>query len=88
MYDQTCQRRLLRNHTGDGRYDTAHKDLRPSETRLSEKDLQTLITAFHNFINPFEVKVKEDLFCISSGARAPDEVAKDILNDEAVGKAF
>ena len=50
-------------------------------------NLQTLITGFHNFINPFEVEVKEGLFCIPSGARAPDEVANDVLNDEAVGKA-
>ena len=49
--------------------DTAHKDLQPSEIRHGEKDLQTLITAFHNFINTFEVEVNEDLFCISSGAR-------------------
>ena len=40
-----------------------------------------------NFINPFEVEVKEDLFCISSSARAQAEVANDILNVEAAGKA-
>ena len=67
--------------------DTAHKDLRPSEIRRGEEYLQTLITAFHNFINPFEVGINKDLFCISSGARAPDEIANDILNAEAVGKA-
>ena len=67
--------------------DTAHKDLRSSEIRRGEKDLQTLITAFHNFINPFEVEVKEDLFCISSGARVQAEVVNDILTAEAVGKA-
>ena len=39
---------------------TTHKDLRPPEIRTGEKDLQTLITAFHNFINPFEVEVNED----------------------------
>ena len=67
--------------------DTAHKDLRSSEIRRGEKDLQTLIAAFHNFINPFEVEVKEDMLCISSGARIPGEVANDILNVEAIGKA-
>ena len=67
--------------------DTTHKDFRPSEIRRGEKDLPTLITAFHNLINPFEVEVKEDLFCISSGARAQAEVANDILKAEAVGKA-
>ena len=67
--------------------DTAHKDLRPSEIIHGKKDLQTLITAFHNFINPFDVEVNEDLFCIFSGARARNEVANDILNAEAVGKA-
>ena len=67
--------------------DTTHKDLRSSEIRCGQKDLQTQITAFHNFINQFEVEVKEDLFCISSDARAQAEVANDILNAEAVGKA-
>ena len=57
------------------------------EIRRGETDIQTLITAFHNFINLFEVEVKEDLFCISSGARAQAEVANDILNAGAVGKA-
>ena len=67
--------------------DMAHKELQPSEIRRGEKNLQTLITAFHNFINPFQVEVKKDLFCISSGARAPDKVANDILNVEAGDKA-
>ena len=31
--------------------DKAHEDLRSSEIRRGKKDLQTLITAFHNFIN-------------------------------------
>ncbi|KAI0207685.1 hypothetical protein LSAT2_007666 [Lamellibrachia satsuma] len=39
--------------------DTAHKDLRSSEIRRGEKELQTLITAFHNFTNPFEVEVMQ-----------------------------
>ena len=66
--------------------ETAHKHLRSSEIRRDEKDFQTLITTFHTFINPFEVEVKDDLFCISSGARAQDEVANTILNAEAVDK--
>ena len=49
--------------------------------------LQTLITAFPNFINSFEVEVNEDMFCIYCGARAQAEVANDILYAEAVGKA-
>ena len=67
--------------------DTAHKDFGSSEIRRGEKDIQRLITAFHNLINPFQVEVKENLFYISSGARAPAEAANDILNAEAVGKA-
>ena len=65
--------------------DTAHKDLRSPKIRRGEKDLQTLTIAFHNFIYPFEVEVKEDLFSISSGARTHAEVANDILNVETVG---
>ena len=34
--------------------ETAHEDRRSSEIRRGEKDLQTPITAFHNFINLIE----------------------------------
>ena len=37
----------------------AHKDLRSSEIRCGEKDIQTLITALYSLINPFEVEVNE-----------------------------
>ena len=63
------------------------KDLRSLEIRRGEKDLQKMVTAFHNFINPFEVEVNEDLFCISSGARAQAECSNAIFNAETVGKA-
>ena len=37
--------------------DTVHKDLRSSEIRRGEKDLLSLITEFHNLINPFQVEI-------------------------------
>ena len=51
--------------------DMAHKDLRSPGIRHGQKDLQTLITAFHNFINPFEVEVMEDLFNIFCWRTSP-----------------
>ena len=91
VYDQTCQSRLRRNHIKDARYDMfrRHGTQRSSVIRDQtwRERFSALITAFHNFINPFKVEVKEDLFFISSGARALHEVANDILNTEAVGKA-
>jgi hypothetical protein len=66
--------------------ESAHKDIRPSEMRRSEADLQILMTSFKNFVNPFEVEIKESLFCLSSGAQAPVEVASDLLKAESIGK--
>ena len=67
--------------------DMAHKDIRSSEISRGEKDLRSLLTAFHNYIYPFEVEVKKDLFCTYSGARAQAEVANDILNAKTICKA-
>ena len=66
MYDQTCRSSYVETTLEMAGMtcseDTVHKDLWSPEIRRGEKDLQTLITAFHNFVNPFEVEVKEDLF--------------------------
>ena len=62
-----------------------HGAQRPSVTKDKTWRERSSDTAFHNFIYPFEVEIKEDLFSLSSGARTHAEVANDILNVETVG---
>lgn len=64
----------------------SHKSTRPSEIKQNEKEVQKLCTAFRNFINPFEVEIKDSLFSLSSGAKAPAGVEKDLLQVDEIGK--
>ena len=52
----------------------------------SEEDVQRLTHAFKNLINPFEVEVKEALFCLSSSAKYLKIAEIYLLNAEKFGK--
>ena len=64
----------------------SHKDLRPSQIAYSEGNTLGAITAILNFINPFEVEDKDTLFCLSSGAPIPPDIAFDLLNANEAGE--
>ena len=55
----------------DNSDDSIHKELRPAEIKQSEEDVMKLCKAFGNFINPFDIEIKDAMFCLSSGAKAP-----------------
>ena len=42
--------------------------------------------AINNFINPFTIEDKKNLYNISSGAQIQTEIENDILQAEALGK--
>lgn len=66
-----------------------HKEIRKSQITKSESDVQSLLAAFDGFVNPFQVDVKDKLFCLSSGAPATSKIESDLLNADAIGqKAF
>ena len=45
-----------------------YRDNRQSNKNASEADVRNVLTAFENFVNPFDVDNKSVLFCISSGS--------------------
>ena len=73
-----------------------HKTTRPTEIKRSEKMIQSLTTAFEQFLNPFKIGLlderKNTLFCLSSGMPANEGVTADLLqcvsNGEAAASAF
>jgi len=64
---------------------TTHKELRSSQIMKSEEDVCNVVNAINNFINPFVVGEPDALYCISSGAPAPSDVAHDLLTVDEVG---
>ena len=68
--------------------DPHHKDCEPSQIRLSEKGVQSMIQSFESFINPFDIIGNEKLVSLSSGMEASEKVAADLLSIEKDGKQF
>ena len=64
----------------------SHKDLRPSRIIQSEDNATRVVQAISNFMNPFEVSEPDTLFCLSSGAPAPDDVEQDLLKIGETGR--
>ena len=63
-----------------------HKEIRKSQITKSESDVQSLLEAIKGFMNPFQIDVKDKLFCLSSGAPATSKIEADLLNSDAVGE--
>ena len=65
----------------------AHKDLSKTEIRWSQDYVRKTMSAFRNFINPFDQTMdKSQLYNISSGAPVPDDITQDLLNAERYGE--
>ena len=58
-----------------------HKSLTPSKLKGSEAAVRKLLEAFQQFTNPFNVSSRNNsqLYCLSSGQPASDEIAQDLL---------
>ncbi len=65
----------------------SHKDSSPSEIAKSERAVQQVVTAFQNFLNPFNIESGDHLYCISSGRPATNAVATDLLSVDSIGQA-
>lgn len=76
----------LADMTSDTGQGTKHRDQRPSEIRKGESSVKKAISAVKSFLNPFDVDDKTGLYVLSSGARVPADVEKDVLNAITVGK--
>ena len=94
-YNRWCITRHMRGTFMQAAYEMAdmsssevdtHKELRKSEISKSESDVQSLLDAFGGFMNPFQIDVKDKLFCLSSGAPATSKIESDLLNADAIGE--
>ena len=64
-----------------------HKDLRASGIQHSENDVRAVKKAIENFINPFNLGDDSKLYCISSGKAVSEDIQKDILSAEELGRS-
>ena len=62
--------------------DEVHKSSRPAEIKRSETDVNNLVGAFRQFLDPFQIDASdhESLFCISSGKPATPQISEDLLS--------
>ena len=63
-----------------------HRDLQAYHMRKSEAAVLRTQNVIKDFINPWTIADKENLYCISSGAPCPENATEQILNAEAKGK--
>ena len=63
-----------------------HCDLRPTEIQRSEKNVESVVEAFENLLNPLDVEDKEGIYCISSGLCVTLDIQEDLLKAEIYGK--
>ena len=62
-----------------------HRDVYPAEIKKSENAVKKIITAVKNFMNPFNVVDKDQLYSIASGAPMKADVERDVLMAESFG---
>lgn len=62
-----------------------HKDVTLSETTKGERAVMNMMTAFQNFMNPFNIPNVDHLYCISSGRPVSQEITKDLLTVDTHG---
>ena len=69
----------------DSEFSTWHRDLRPAEIQKSDRLVCETQEAIFGFTNPFTIADKDNLYCISSGAKVPKDHENDILSAELRG---
>ena len=65
---------------------SAHKELRVSQMQNSANNVKKITEAVLGFTNLFQVKNKEELYCLSSGIPTTQEVSNSFLQALALGK--
>ena len=71
----------------DSNVNIQHKDLNPAEISKSEININACLSAFGGFMNPFTIEDHAALYSISSGAKVPEAIEKDVLQAEKHGKS-
>ena len=65
---------------------SAHKELRESQMKISEANVKKITETVLRFTNPFKLENKEELYCLSSGVSATQEVSRSLLQAHELGK--
>ena len=76
----------LADMTFDSHRGNKHRDQQPTQIRKGEGCVKKAIDAVKSFLNPFDVDDKNGLYVLSSGARVPAEVEKDVMHAITTGK--
>ena len=63
-----------------------HCHLRPTEMQRSKKNVESVVEAFENLLNPLGVEDKEGICCISSDLCVTLDIQEDLLKAEIYGK--
>ena len=63
-----------------------HCGLWPTEIQLSKKNVESVVEAFENVLNPVDVEDKEDIYWISSGLCIRLDIQEDLLKAKIYGK--
>ncbi|KAL4227611.1 hypothetical protein ACF0H5_013052 [Mactra antiquata] len=77
---------IMADMLNDSDLGTSHRDTRPAEIKKSEQEVSDTIDAINEFIDPFSIDDKNNLYCITSGSRVPSEYEYDILQAGTMGK--
>ena len=70
----------------DSESSTWHRDRRPAEIQKSDRLVCETQEAIFGSTNPFTIADKDNIYCITSGARVPQDHENDILSAELRGK--
>ena len=64
-----------------------NRGLEKSEIKKSEKVVQLAILSIQNFMNPFAISNKDQLYNIASGAPFSPDIERDILQADKIDKS-
>ena len=65
---------------------SAHKELRVSQMKSSEANVKKITEAVLSFTNLFVLQNQQELYCLSSGVSATQEVSRSLLQAHELGK--
>ena len=68
--------------------DECIKELKPYRIKKDNEDMKKLLDTISNHMNPFQIELDEDLYCLSSGKSVPSEVKQNLLNCQELGKGW
>ena len=63
-----------------------HRDIEVSQIKKSENAVKKIMEAISHFTNPWRIANKDRLYCLASEAPVSEEIEKDVLRADVLGK--